>query len=60
MQTGTRLRYLFATLLQFCQPAQPDVLWHDFRHHICDDLRHRLSTLGRPNASEDEVYDYGL
>ncbi|OJT14231.1 ATP-dependent DNA helicase PIF1 [Trametes pubescens] len=60
MQTGSRLRYLFATLLQFCQPACPDVLWHDFRHNICDNLRHCLSMLGQPNASDEEVYDDGL
>ncbi|OSC97183.1 hypothetical protein PYCCODRAFT_1353234, partial [Trametes coccinea BRFM310] len=60
MQTGYRLRHLFATLLLFCHPAQPDALWIAFRSSICDDLRHRLSVLGRPNVPDEDVYDYGL
>ncbi|EIW59199.1 uncharacterized protein TRAVEDRAFT_94740, partial [Trametes versicolor FP-101664 SS1] len=60
MQTGTRLRHLFATVLLFCQPAHPGALWNEFRSSICDDLRHRLRLLGREDASEEDVYDYGL
>ncbi|KAH9846244.1 hypothetical protein C2E23DRAFT_713786, partial [Lenzites betulinus] len=60
MQTGARLRHLFATILLFCQPAQPATLWNEFRSSICDDLRHRLRLLGRQDASEDDIYDYGL
>ena len=60
LQTGTRLRNLFATILIFCEPTKPEVLWHEFRQYICDDLRHRLSTLGRQDPLEEEVYDYGL
>lgn len=60
MQTGTRLRHLFATLLLFCHPTQPEHLWNDFRHFICDDLHHRLVLSGRNDPSENDVYDYGL
>ena len=60
MQTGTRLRHLFATLLLFCVPAQPDQLWTEFRHHICDDLHYRLRTMDFPNPTDEDVYDYGL
>lgn len=61
LQSGTRLRHLFATLLLFCNPTQPDILWYTFRHHICDDLRHRLTTsMGRQNPTDDVVYDFGL
>jgi hypothetical protein len=60
MLTGTRLRHLFTTILLFCAPSQPDQLWERFRTHICDDLPYRLHTLGVNNASENEVYDYGL
>ncbi|KAJ8481437.1 hypothetical protein ONZ45_g15318 [Pleurotus djamor] len=60
MQTGTRLRHLFATLLLFCHPIQPELLWADFRHHICDDLWHRLRVAGRVDPSDDDVFDYGL
>ncbi|KAJ7118404.1 hypothetical protein C8R43DRAFT_842685, partial [Mycena crocata] len=60
MQTGTRLRYLFVTLLLFCNPSEPRNLWQDFRHHICDDLSHRLRCMGFDEPSEEDTYDYGL
>ncbi|KIJ19273.1 hypothetical protein PAXINDRAFT_69390 [Paxillus involutus ATCC 200175] len=60
MQTGTRLRHLFATILIFCQPTHPASLWNDFKHYICDDLRHCLITFGHNNPSDEDVYDYGL
>jgi hypothetical protein len=61
MQTGTRLRHLFAMLLLFCNPSEPEVLWNDFRVHICDDLRHRLMTsVGREHPTEEDIYDFGL
>jgi hypothetical protein len=60
MQTGTRLRHLFATLLLFADPSRPDSLWTDFRHYICDDLHHRLSAMGIQNPSPEDTYDYGL
>jgi hypothetical protein len=59
MQTGTRLRHLFATLLLFCEPTRPGALWEEFRHQICDDLRRRLEIMGR-HPTEDDIYDYGL
>ena len=60
VQTGAQLRRLFATLLLFCTPTQPNVLWINFCDKICDDLRHKLHGLGRTNVSESDVYDYGL
>lgn len=60
MQTGARLRQLFATLLLFCHPVSPEALWSDFRHHICDDLWHRLRVAGHTNPMDEDVYDYGL
>jgi hypothetical protein len=60
MQTGSRLRQLFSTILLFCAPSQPDRLWRHYRDHLCDDLHYRLQTLGVTNASHDEIYDYGL
>ncbi|KAJ7164035.1 hypothetical protein C8R43DRAFT_846228, partial [Mycena crocata] len=59
MQTGSRLRQLFATLLLFCEPSRPARLWEEFRHHICDDLARRLRSMGR-DPTDDDVYDYGL
>ena len=60
MQTGASLRQLFATLLLFCTPVFPEILWDKFRSHICDDLAHRLRSMGYLNPSLDDVYDYGL
>lgn len=61
MQTGFRLRQLFATLLLFCNPSNPHALWLEFRHNICDDLGPQLLALGRDSGVDSEVrYDYGL
>ncbi|KAI0718184.1 hypothetical protein C8T65DRAFT_561533, partial [Cerioporus squamosus] len=57
---GSRLRYLFTTILLHCNPAAPHELWQEFRAGICDDLRHRLNMLGYLNATDEEIYDYGL
>jgi len=60
MQTGAQLRNLFATLLLFCCPTKPELLWNDFRQHICDDLRYRLQCTGRQDPQAAEIFDYGL
>ncbi|KAJ7122661.1 hypothetical protein C8R43DRAFT_848385, partial [Mycena crocata] len=60
MQTGVRLRHLFATLLLFCDPADPRRLWEEFRLHICDDLARKLQRMGHQNPTENDVCDYGL
>ncbi|KAI0658859.1 hypothetical protein C8Q70DRAFT_892405, partial [Cubamyces menziesii] len=60
MQTGHRLRHLFATLLLFCHPSRPEALWAEFKHAICDNLPLRLQHLGLFRLSPDEVTDYGL
>ena len=60
MQTGTRVRHLFATFLLFGPPAQPELLWNDFRPLICDDLERHLRAMGMGEPSEEDVYNYGL
>ena len=60
IQTGSQLRHLFTTLLLFCTPTQPGMLWITFRDKICDDLRHKLCQLGRTAITHDHVYDFGL
>lgn len=59
MQTGARLRHLFAIILTTCEPAQPLNLWNQFKDSICDNLPFRLRTLGISHTSAD-VHDYGL
>lgn len=60
MQTGEQLRYLFATLLLFCSPAKPELLWNEFHEHICDDLGYRLQCGGHQDPQANEISDYGL
>jgi hypothetical protein len=60
MQTGTRLRVLFAMILNFCHPSRPEALWLHYRHGMCDDLRYRLVSSGLASPSEVQIYDYGL
>ena len=60
MQTGYCLCQLFITLLTFCEPAQPERLWQEFHHGICDDLEYRLRVAGFQNPTEEQIYDYGL
>jgi PIF1-like helicase len=60
VKTGSQLRHLFTTLLLFCAPAQPNLLWLKFREKICDDLRYNLFQLGRMNVSQNDIFDFGL
>ena len=60
IKTGVQLRHLFVTLLLFCAPAEPHLLWQTFRTKICDDLRHNLHQLGRTVIPDNDVYDFGL
>lgn len=60
MQLGGRLRRLFATLLIFCSPSQPDLLWQEFWPQICDDLPVRLLRMGTQNPTPFDIQDYGL
>jgi hypothetical protein len=61
MQTGTRLRRLFATVLIFCEPSEPLSLWMEFRQQICDDLQFQIRHLGMcANPTAEEAYNYGL
>ncbi|KAJ2913452.1 hypothetical protein MD484_g6981, partial [Candolleomyces efflorescens] len=60
MGTGTRLRQLFVTILLFCSPSQPELLWAEFQEQMCDNLRYRLQTLGLASPTPDQISDYGL
>ncbi|KAI0778005.1 hypothetical protein BC629DRAFT_1273174, partial [Irpex lacteus] len=60
MRTGESLRRLFAVILEHCEPSQPELLWQEFREHLCDDLRHRLQRQGVDDPPEEDIYDFGL
>ena len=63
IQNGSSLRSLFAIILLSCHPTSPDVLWNQFKHKICDDLRRQLERvpcyINRVFTNE-QIYDYGL
>ena len=63
IQTGSSLRSLFAIILLSCHPTSPDVLWHQFKHKICDNLRRQLERT--PHYlnwvfMDEKIYDNGL
>jgi hypothetical protein len=60
MKSGKQLRMLFVVILRDCNPSDPAILWQHFRDHICDDLKHALRCLNRPDPTQEEVHDYGL
>jgi hypothetical protein len=45
-QDAKRLRNLFVTLLLFCSPLNPEVLWERYRNDMSHDMRHRRITNG--------------
>jgi hypothetical protein len=57
---GDALHCLFAMIMRHCEPSVPDTLWEEFKHHLCDDIRHRLRTLNILHPSNADMYDYGL
>ncbi|MCO5551992.1 hypothetical protein L7F22_005500 [Adiantum nelumboides] len=40
--TGGQLRHLFVTILLFCEPSSPQLLWERFRQHLSEDYSHAL------------------
>ena len=55
IQTGSHLRFLFASMLLFCQMSSPETLWLEFCDDICDDLSIQV-----PNPTVDRIHDFGL
>ena len=59
-KTGVYLRRLFVTILRECAPAEPSVLWDEFKYQMCDDLSRQLSQMNIQEPSEEQCQDYGL
>src|ERR1043165_9077961 len=38
IQTGKQLRQLFASILLFCQPVSPEILWSKHKVALCEDI----------------------
>lgn len=60
MQTGSRRREPFATILYDCVTTRPDKLWEEFCIHPCDDIGYSLSILGFDSPTQDDIFDYVL
>jgi hypothetical protein len=45
-QDAKRLKNLFVTLLLFCSPLNPEVLWERYRNDMSHDMRHQRITNG--------------
>lgn len=55
IKTGPQLCHLFTTLLLFCTPTHPNVLWQHFHNKIYDYLQHRLSDLGQIIIRQEDI-----
>ncbi|CAB5176430.1 unnamed protein product [Rhizophagus irregularis] len=44
IQSGRQLRLLFASILLFCQPVNPEILWNKHKLALCEDIcyQHRV------------------
>lgn len=59
--TGDQLRNLFVVILLDGAPSNPQELWDRFCDNLCEQLARRLDReYGMPDATQDQVYDYGL
>lgn len=48
-------------MLLHCNPTSPGILWQQFKHHICDDLRVKLNSVYPDTEfTDDQVHMYGL
>ena len=56
-----QLRVLFVTILIDCSLIRPRQLWDDYKHSLCDDLKHALQRRHiQENPSDKDIWDYGL
>jgi hypothetical protein len=61
IQTGSRLRHLFVTLLLFGTPTHPHLLWNEFKGPISDDLDRRIRAMNIQHPLTAELAaDYAL
>jgi hypothetical protein len=61
-ESYSKLRELFAIIIVFCQPSEPQSLWEQFRNDFCEDILHTERT--RLNDLQftfpDEIFNRGL
>jgi len=44
-ESPSKLRELFAIIIVFCQPSEPQSLWEQFRNDFCEDILHRAHSI---------------
>ena len=61
-QSPSKMRALFAIIIVFCIPSDPQSLWEQFQRHFCEDLLYRERTrLHDPQLDfSDEIFNRGL
>jgi len=61
-ESPSKLRELFAIIIVFCQPSEPQSLWEQCRNDFCEDILHtertRLNDL--QFTFSDEIFNRGL
>jgi len=61
-KSSSKLRELFAIIIVFCPPSEPQSLWEQFRNDFCEDILHtertRLNDL--QFTFSDEIFNRGL
>ncbi|KAH9965522.1 hypothetical protein BC827DRAFT_864009 [Russula dissimulans] len=55
--TGERLRHLFVLIIIHNEPAEPHLLWEQFKPFLCDDLQRTLRRHGFLNAPNEYIFD---
>ncbi|XP_026396034.1 uncharacterized protein LOC113290665 [Papaver somniferum] len=61
VQVGSQVRKLFKIILVDGNPAEPELLWKEFKMNICDDLHHVIKKkYGILEPTDEEIEDYGL
>ena len=55
IQSGKQLRHLFASILLFCEPVSPELLWNNHRVALCEDICYQYHTILQPQ--NDDITD---
>ena len=56
IQSGKQLRHLFASILLFCQPVSPELLWNNHRISLCEDICYQYHAILQPQ-NDDSITD---
>ncbi|CAG8581613.1 14064_t:CDS:2 [Cetraspora pellucida] len=64
LQLGSQMHYLFATILMFCYPTNPELLWQKYIIAFSDDIMFQARIDAKKNhticISNDNIYNIAL